>query len=55
MSHAQWSVGLHYQTFFAIDGLFDTFLTVLKQMDVFPAVIEAEKDRCLPFFSAPQL
>ena len=25
------------------------FLTVLKQMEVFPAVIEAEKDRYLPF------
>ena len=35
--------------FFAIDGLFDTFLTVLTQMEVFPAVIEAEKDRYLPF------
>ena len=36
-------------TLFCHDGLFDTFLTVLKQMDVFPAVIEAEKDRYLPF------
>ena len=35
--------------FFALDGLFDTFLTVLTQMEVFPAVIEAEKDRYLPF------
>ena len=35
--------------FFALDGLFDTFLTVLDQMEVFPAVIEAEKDRYLPF------
>jgi len=35
--------------FFALDGLFDTFLTVLGQMEVFPAVIEAEKDRYLPF------
>ena len=35
--------------FFALDGLFDTFLTVLKQMEVFPAVIEAEKDCYLPF------
>ena len=28
--------------FFAIDGLLDTFLTVLDQMEVFPAMIEAE-------------
>ncbi len=35
--------------FFALDGLFDTFLTVLKQMEVFPAVIESEKNRYLPF------
>ena len=35
--------------FFAIDGLFDTFLTVLNQMEVFPAVIDAERDRYLPF------
>ena len=34
---------------FAIDGLFDTFLTVLNQMEVFPAVIDAERDRYLPF------
>jgi adenylosuccinate lyase len=35
--------------FFAIDGLFDTFLTVLNQMEVFPAVIDAERHRYLPF------
>ena len=34
---------------FLIDGLFDTFLTVLNQMEVFPAVIDAERDRYLPF------
>ena len=27
--------------FFAIDGLFETFLTVLDQIDVFPAVVRA--------------
>ena len=37
--------------FFALDGLFDTFLTVLKQMEVFPAVIEAEKTATFPFLS----
>ena len=28
--------------FFAIDGLFETFLTILGQMDAYPAVIESE-------------
>ena len=35
--------------FFAIDGLLETFLTVLRQMDVFPAAIAAENERNLPF------
>jgi adenylosuccinate lyase len=35
--------------FFAIDGLLDTFLTVLDQMEVFPAMIEAEANHYLPF------
>jgi adenylosuccinate lyase len=35
--------------FFAIDGLLDTFLTVLSQMEVFPAMIEAEVNHYLPF------
>ena len=35
--------------FFALDGLFETFLTVLAQMDVFSASIEREKARYLPF------
>ena len=39
----------HYQAFFAIDGLFETFLTVLGQMDAYPAVIEAENNHYLPF------
>ena len=33
--------------FFAIDGMFETFLTILDQMDAYPAVIEAE-NRPLP-------
>ena len=37
--------------FFAIDGLFETFLTVLKQMEVFPAAIAAETERNLPFLA----
>lgn len=35
--------------FFALDGLFETFLTVLGQMDAYPAVIEAENNHYLPF------
>ena len=35
--------------FFALDGLLDTFLTVLRQMEVFPAVIKSERERYLPF------
>ena len=35
--------------FFAIDGLFDTLLTVLSQMEVFPNVIGSETKRYLPF------
>lgn len=35
--------------FFAIDGLFETFLTILDQMESYPAVIEAETARYLPF------
>jgi adenylosuccinate lyase len=37
--------------FFAIDGLFETFLTVLVQMEVFPAAIAAENERNLPFLA----
>tara|TARA_B100000161_G_scaffold232941_1_gene181234 strand:- start:154 stop:663 length:510 start_codon:yes stop_codon:yes gene_type:complete len=36
-------------TFFAIDGLLDTFITVLHQMEVFPSVIGAERKKYLPF------
>lgn len=35
--------------FFALDGLLDVFLTVLGQMEVFPSVIEAEREKYLPF------
>ena len=35
--------------FFALDGLFETFLTILGQMDAYPAVIEAENNHYLPF------
>jgi adenylosuccinate lyase len=35
--------------FFATDGLFKTFLTILGQMDAYPGVIDAENNRYLPF------
>jgi adenylosuccinate lyase len=37
--------------FFAIDGLLETYLTVLGQLTVFPAVIAAENARNLPFLA----
>jgi adenylosuccinate lyase len=36
-------------SFLAIDGLFETFLTVLDDFGAFPAVIDAEVRRYLPF------
>jgi adenylosuccinate lyase len=35
--------------FFAIDGLFETYLTILDQMDAYEAVIAAETAHYLPF------
>lgn len=35
--------------FFALDGLLETFLVVLKQMEAYPAVIDQELQRYLPF------
>jgi len=35
--------------FFACDGLFETLLTILDQMDTYPAVIEKENLHYLPF------
>ena len=41
--------------FFAIDGLFETFLTVLGDFGAFPAVIEAELRRYLPFLATTKV
>ncbi|MGL5406745.1 MAG: adenylosuccinate lyase [Propionibacteriaceae bacterium] len=41
--------------FFCIDGLFETFLTVLADFGAFPAVIEAELDRYLPFLTTTKI
>lgn len=35
--------------FYALDGLYETFLTILGQMDAYPAVIEKENAHYLPF------
>jgi adenylosuccinate lyase len=37
--------------FYAIDGLLETWLSVLRQMEVFPAAIAAENERNLPFLA----
>jgi adenylosuccinate lyase len=38
-------------SFYAIDGLLDTFITILNQMDVFPGIIEQENNRYGPFLA----
>ncbi len=40
---------------FAIDGLFETFLTVLDDFGAFPAVIDRELERYLPFLSTTKV
>jgi adenylosuccinate lyase len=37
--------------FFAIDGLLETFLTVLSQMEAFPSAIAQENERNMPFLA----
>jgi len=41
--------------FFALDGLFETFLTVLDEFGAFPAVIERELARYLPFLATTKV
>jgi len=41
--------------FFAIDGMFETFLTVLSQMEIYPSMIEAENEHYFPFLSSTTL
>ena len=40
---------------YALDGLFETFLTVLAEFGAFPAVIEAELQRFLPFLTTSRV
>ncbi len=41
--------------FFAADGLFQTFLTVLDEFGAFPAVVQRELDRYLPFLTTTKV
>jgi adenylosuccinate lyase len=41
--------------FFAIDGLFQTFLTVLDEFGAYPAVVQRELDRYLPFLASTKV
>ncbi|GIH13350.1 adenylosuccinate lyase [Rugosimonospora africana] len=41
--------------FFALDGLFQTFLTVLEEFGAYPAVIARELDRYLPFLATTKV
>ena len=41
--------------FFAVDGLFETFLTVLDEFGAYPAVIARELDRYLPFLATTKV
>ena len=41
--------------FFAIDGLFETFLTVLDEFGAFPQVVARELDRYLPFLATTKV
>lgn len=40
---------------YALDGMFETFLTVLDDFGAFPAVIEAELERYLPFLTTTKI
>ncbi len=41
--------------FFAVDGLFETFLTVLDEFGAYPAVVARELDRYLPFLATTRV
>ena len=41
--------------FFAADGLYQTFLTVLAEFGAYPAVVERELDRYLPFLATTKV
>lgn len=41
--------------FFALDGMFETFLTVLAEFGAFPAMIDRELERYLPFLATTRI
>jgi adenylosuccinate lyase len=41
--------------FFAIDGMYETFLTVLDELGVYPAVVARELDTYLPFLATTKM
>jgi adenylosuccinate lyase len=41
--------------FFAVDGLFETFLTVLDEFGAYPAVVQRELERYLPFLATSKV
>ncbi len=41
--------------FFTVDGLFETFLVVLRDFGAFPAVVGEERDRYLPFLATTKV
>ena len=41
--------------FLAVDGMFETFLTVLQELGAYPAVIDRELDRYLPFLATTKI
>lgn len=65
LAGAQWSEGDVFcsvvrrvalpDAFFAIDGLFETFLTVLDDFGAYPAVVSRELDRFLPFLATTKV
>jgi adenylosuccinate lyase len=65
LAGSQWNEGDVYcsvvrrvalpDAFFAIDGMFETFLTVLDDFGAFPAVIDRELERYLPFLATTKV
>ncbi len=65
LSGAQWNEGDVFcsvvrrvalpDSFFATDGMFETFMTVLDDFGAFPAVIDRELERYLPFLSTTKV
>ena len=56
MSVAVWCVAVAIpDAFLAIDGQLETFLTVLSDYGIYPAIIERELDRYLPFLATTKI